>query len=272
MAFWGVEVPAGKSVKVTPEEDFIIHLSQVSLSVSKSGAEQVPLYVECGGQKIVMALLSHKKCPHVALDLMFEKEFELSHGWEGGSVYFSGYRNELPFEEDAFDDHEDCPSCDESEDEEIAAAEEAKLEEAITARYCKNNDAKPNGKAAELMEESDDDSGEMDSDDSESDDEDVSSDEEDDATPAKAEVTKDAGKKRPAESETKTPQAKKAKAATPVKTDGKKGAKTATPAKPAGKAAAQTPKSGGVKCNSCSKTFKNDAALQSHSKAKHSAK
>ncbi|GKU99241.1 hypothetical protein SLEP1_g12113 [Rubroshorea leprosula] len=102
-----------------------------------------------------------------------------------------------------------------------------------------------------------------------------SSEEDAEETPVKAEVSKDVGKKRSSESVTKTPQAKKAKSATPEKTDGKKGGHTATPhpVKKAGKAAAQTPKSGGqTKCNSCSKTFNSEQALQSHSKAKHGGK
>ncbi|KAF2300734.1 hypothetical protein GH714_015419 [Hevea brasiliensis] len=91
------------------------------------------------------------------------------------------------------------------------------------------------------------------------------------------------GKKRPNESATKTPvPSKKIKSATPQKTDGKKGGHTATPhpAKGAGKAAAngssakaQTSKSGGqFACKSCERSFGSDAALQSHSKAKHGGK
>ncbi|PQM39691.1 histone deacetylase HDT1-like [Prunus yedoensis var. nudiflora] len=92
-----------------------------------------------------------------------------------------------------------------------------------------------------------------------------------------------ASKKRPNESASKTPvPAKKAKQVTPQKTDGKKAAHTATPhpAKKGGKTPAtgdkpkpQTPKSGGEhSCKPCSKSFNSDGALQSHNKAKHSAK
>lgn len=268
-----MEVKAGKPLKVTPEPDYVFHLSQVSLDSSKNQAESVSLKVKCGDQKAVVALLSHEKIPHASLDLIFGKEFELSHDWKNGSVYFSGYKS--PMEDGCGHDHAGFPEESDSEEEEIlAVAENGKP---------KVNAAKPNAKAEGLVkvEESDDDDDYSEDDDSldfsDSDDEMLSSDEEEEEeeTPVKVEVSKDAGKKRQAESATKTPQAKKAKSATPEKTDGKKGGKTATPqpAKQAGKSAAKTPKSGGqIKCGSCSKTFTSDQALQSHSKAKHSAK
>ncbi|MGD7217415.1 hypothetical protein, partial [Ralstonia pseudosolanacearum] len=73
---------------------------------------------------------------------------------------------------------------------------------------------------------------------------------------------------------------KKAKLVTPQKSggDGKKGnAHTATPHPSKGEKtntkdkSKQSPKSGSqVSCKACSKTFNSDAALQSHTKAKHS--
>ncbi|KAG9459113.1 hypothetical protein H6P81_003621 [Aristolochia fimbriata] len=134
------------------------------------------------------------------------------------------------------------------------------------------SDSKPKAKAELDMVEA----GESDEDDD--DDEDDSSEDEKEATPKKVET----GKKRANESAVKTPGPdKKAKLATQSGGDGKKGGHTATPhpnkagAKtPAngGDKSKQTPKSGGqVACKSCSKTFNSDAALQSHTKAKHSA-
>ncbi|KAM7276588.1 hypothetical protein ACFE04_018454 [Oxalis oulophora] len=131
--------------------------------------------------------------------------------------------------------------------------------------------AKPVIDADEDSEEDDsDDSDEGDEDDDDSEDEDESDEEEE--TPKKVEVSK----KRANESASKTPVPnKKAKAATPEKkTDGKKGVHTATPhpAKKGGKTPA-TPKSAGqFSCSPCKKTFGSDTGLQSHNKAKHSAK
>uniref|UniRef100_A0A803N012 C2H2-type domain-containing protein n=1 Tax=Chenopodium quinoa TaxID=63459 RepID=A0A803N012_CHEQI len=85
------------------------------------------------------------------------------------------------------------------------------------------------------------------------------------------------GKKRP-NADAKTPESKKAKLVTPQKTDGKKGAAhTATPhpSKKGGKTPGDKSASksaGSVSCDSCKKTFNSDVALQSHNKAKHSAK
>lgn len=98
MEFWGVEVKAGQPVNVDPGVGKYLHLSQVALGEvkkdkgSEKGSENVPVFVKVDDQKIVLASLSFEKCPHTSLDLMFEKEFELSHNWKKGSVYFSGYR------------------------------------------------------------------------------------------------------------------------------------------------------------------------------------
>ncbi|TYK25214.1 histone deacetylase HDT1 [Cucumis melo var. makuwa] len=104
--------------------------------------------------------------------------------------------------------------------------------------------------------------------------------EEDEQTPKKAE----ASKKRPLDSANKTPAPdKKAKLVTPQKTDGKKGVAhvdTPHPSKKAGKMPAandktkqQTPKSANAAfpCKTCNRTFGSETALQSHTKAKHTA-
>ncbi|PQP98163.1 histone deacetylase HDT1 isoform X2 [Prunus yedoensis var. nudiflora] len=92
----------------------------------------------------------------------------------------------------------------------------------------------------------------------------------------------DVSKKRPAESTKTLANNKKAKFVTPEKTDSKKSSvhiATPHPAKQAGKKPAtsdqskqQAPKSGGTfNCQSCNRSFNSDGALQSHTKAKHSA-
>ena len=56
------------------------------------GNESVYLYANIGGQKLVLGTLSAEKFPHISLDLVFEKKFQLSHNWKNGSVYFCGYK------------------------------------------------------------------------------------------------------------------------------------------------------------------------------------
>ncbi|GAY63434.1 hypothetical protein CUMW_225550 [Citrus unshiu] len=211
MEFWGVEVKAGQPLKVKPNFDNIIHLSQASLGESKKekGHDSVPLFVKFGDKKLVLGTLIPDNIPQLSFDLVFEKEFELSHNWKNGSIYFCGYQTPLPMDSS---DEFDMGDSDEEEQEELPS---------ITA------------------------------------------------------VAENVGKKRPTESATKTPvPAKKAK--TPM-SDGKKGVHVATPHPSKGvktpNAKTQTPKSGGqVSCSSCSKTFNSENALQSHTKAKHSAK
>jgi nucleophosmin 1 len=277
MEFWGVEVKPGKALKVPVTDEKVIHLSQASLGEFKKDKSNdfVPLYVNINGQKLVLGHLSPENFPSQSFDLVFEKDFELSHNSKNGSVYFTGYTSEIPDESEPFYDSEDSGS----EDEPLlvpAPAENGKPEpKAVTA--IKATASKPQPKKDSKAMEVDEDSDEVDSDDSddEGDEDGVEGSEdesdEDEETPIKVEVSK----KRAAESEAKTPiSSKKAKAATPQKTDRKKSGHTATPhpAKKADKTPA-TPKSGGqFSCSPCKKTFGSDTGLQSHNKAKHVSK
>ncbi|KAK6942662.1 hypothetical protein RJ641_028039 [Dillenia turbinata] len=253
MEFWGVEVKAGVPFSVNVDDEKVLHLSQACLGEAKKdkGNDSICLFVKTGDKKLVLGILSADKFPQISFDLVFEKNFELSHNWKNGSS--------------------------DSEDEgiQVDAINKEKEAQAKQAKPAADNanDAKPDSVAAKqkvkIVEPSKDEDDDSDEDDDESDD--VSGDD-------MAEL----GKKRPFEA-SKTPVSdKKAKLVTPQKNDGKKGGgHTATPypSKQGGKSAAnndrskqQTPKSGGsFSCKSCNKSFQSDNALQSHTKAKHSA-
>ncbi|XP_010520408.1 PREDICTED: histone deacetylase HDT1-like isoform X2 [Tarenaya hassleriana] len=274
MEFWGVEVKAGKPVKVNPDEDALIHISQASLGEAKDkkGAESVPLFVKVGDQKLVMGTLSQGNFPQISCDLAFEKEFELSHNWKHGSVYFMGYKSpnfEGQDEEGFYSDSEG------SDGEEVPASVTENGKPGAAVGNAKAAEVKPKAKAkaaevkkVEKLASKDDDSDE----DDESEEEGMGLDDSDDSesedkvveTPEKAAPTK----KRVNESAPKTPvPSKKAKAdaSTPQKKiEEKKGGK---------KTPANGSKSGGqFSCGSCKKSFNSDNALQSHDKAKHAAK
>ncbi|KAK9279199.1 hypothetical protein L1049_012877 [Liquidambar formosana] len=220
MEFWGIEVKAGEPFKVTPGEEKIIHLSQASLGESKKdkGNDSVPLFLKFDDQKIVLGTLSTEKYPQISFDLLFEKEFELSHNWKNGSVYFCGYKTDIP-------DQEGYSDFDSSEEEEF----DIPLTNALSGKPVpKVEQVKPANAKAELkvVEPTDEDEDESTDDDDSSDDEDMllagdesedgdADTEDDEETPKKAE----SGKKRPSESALKTPvPAKKGKLATPQKT------------------------------------------------------
>ncbi|PSR86512.1 Histone deacetylase [Actinidia chinensis var. chinensis] len=301
MEFWGVEVKAGKPLEVVPGDGKVIHISQAALGDGKKekGNDLIPLRMTINGEKFVVGSLSGEKFPQIAFDLVFEKEFELSHDWKNGSVYFCGYSaDNLPEDEDK----DDFDSEDSEDDAHLAIAETGRIEPKVAEakpNASKSKTAKPETSAKpkvtvvepkkdddsdesddeDLMDASDDSVDSEDEDDSDS--EDDSEDDEKTPTPKKAEP----GKKRPTDSASETPvTAKKAKLDTPQKTDGKKGVvHTATPhpSKKGGKSPAnsnkskeQTPKSDGkaVSCKTCNKAFNSDGALQSHTKAKHAGK
>lgn len=299
-----MEVKPGEKVKCETGAEKYLHLSQASLGETKKdkGNASVPVYLHVNGKKLVISTLSHDKCPQVAYDFVFEKDFELSHGWKDGSVFFVGYKTIIGDEPDDFSDTSD------EEEEEVnvqPAAKDngkpakkenvaAKPTEAAKAKGKPEAAAKPPAKEDEDDEEDDesDDSDEegesedmsdedmADGDNSDDDDEDESSEEEEEEK-----ITPKKDKKRPADAKTPVTDNKKAKVVTPAgKTggaDAKKVPHAATPyPKQAGKTPAtagdkskqQTPKSGGnILCKTCNKGFGSDAALQSHTKAKHSS-
>uniref|UniRef100_A0A453A611 C2H2-type domain-containing protein n=1 Tax=Aegilops tauschii subsp. strangulata TaxID=200361 RepID=A0A453A611_AEGTS len=293
----GLEVKPNQSVKVSPDDEHFLHLSQGALGEVKKD-DKATMFVKIGDQKLAIGTLSTDKFPQIQFDLVFEKEFELSHNSKTSSVFFSGYKVFQPAEGDEMDfDSED--ESEEEEEEKIIPAltkENGKPEAKEQKKQVKIDTAAPSKSKAAAKDvgkskkdddsdddddsdedDSEDDSGDDGGDDS-SDDSEDSSDEEEEETPKKPET----GKKRAAGSVLKTPVTdKKAKIATPSgqKTGDKKGAvhvATPHPAKKAGKTPAtseKSPKSGGsVACKSCSKTFNSEGALASHSKAKHEAK
>ncbi|XP_011088838.1 histone deacetylase HDT1 isoform X2 [Sesamum indicum] len=285
MEFWGVEVKAGQPLKVQPEFGKLIHISQAALGEVKDvkGAKHVPLRLKVDSKNFIIGALSAEDRAQLMFDLVFERDFELSHDWKNGSVYFMGYVADDPVSdgEEFSDDFED-----ESEDEPVDALENGKVKPKSGDVKAAKVAAAKIGNKEEDQSDSDDDEDDIGSD---SDDEmaldgedssDVSGEEdEDDEDDSSEEELPKKSKKRAAEQETPVP-AKKAKSSTPDKSGNKKGqAGTPFPSKPAGKTPTgnkskeQTPKSGGqLSCKSCSKSFTSENALQSHAKAKHGGK
>ncbi|XP_022854312.1 histone deacetylase HDT1-like [Olea europaea var. sylvestris] len=243
MEFWGVEVKAGESLKVQPELGKLIHISQAALGEVKDvkAAKCIPVRMKIDKDKYVIGTLSAEDRPQVMFDLVFEREFELSHDWKNGSVYFIGY-----IADDQIQDEQDFS--DESDDEEFPIealenggkpqlkVEDSKPTKEKAAAATKTETKKEEAPESDVEEDEDDSddsgsddlSGGMDSEDL-MDDSDDSSDEE---TP-KAQQPK----KRPS-SVLETPVSnKKAKLATTPSKTGNKSVHTATPypSKKAGK-------------------------------------
>ncbi|KAK8913649.1 Histone deacetylase HDT2 [Platanthera zijinensis] len=317
MEFWGVEVKPKQSVKCVAGDDKILHLSQASLGEIRKdkGSENVPVFVKVNDQKLVLGTLSAENCAQIQYDLVFEKEFELSHGSKDTSVFFVGYKStmqDLGSEDDFSDSESDEGLQIEhqlNEKDAVKNYQEKPITGKVTAvkdnsasAKCKPQTGKPDkaekpkadGSLKKVKDEDDDadeDDSEEESDDDEdmplglisSDDDDDDEDDDDDSSEDEKTKTKaENGKKRSADGLSKPSADKKAKLTTPVKQnpDVKKGsiAAAAPTAKQAGKSSAsggkakeQSSKStGSHKCNSCSKPFMSENALQAHTKAKHS--
>ncbi|XP_010490865.1 PREDICTED: histone deacetylase HDT3 [Camelina sativa] len=300
MEFWGVEVKPNAPLRVNPGEDMLVHISQAALGESKNNVkEPIQLFVKVvGGEKLIIGNLSHDKFPQLSTELVLEKDFDLSHNWKNGSVFFTGYKVDASDPEASDDDDEPAVASDKAEPAVAASGVKQvnfQLPNAEVKAQEDDDEDDSEEDSSDDEEESSDESGdeeekkvtaEVDSD--EEDEDDSSDDDEDDSeeedTPKKPEESK----KRSAEanSSKNTASNKKAKFVTPQKTESKKPhvhIATPHPSKQAGKNSGgssngesskkqQTPKSAGAfGCNSCSRTFTSEMGLQSHTKAKHSA-
>ncbi|XP_075487869.1 histone deacetylase HDT1-like [Primulina tabacum] len=301
MEFWSAEVKSGEVFKVVPGDGMVLHLSQASLGEMKKekGNESVCLFVNVEGKKLVLGTLFSDKLPQQQFDLVFDQNFELSHNWKSGSIYFFGYKASNPFDEDELpggesdesEPEEDFPNTLATNGKPVSKAKPEKPVEAGKTVAVKGKDSSTGKQKVQIVEppkdvkpqddddDSDDDDMMFDDDSEDEDDKDDSDDESeesDEETPKKVEPSK----KRPAES--KTPVSDKKAKVTPQKTDDKKGGgvHVATPypkqasKTPANKPNQQTPKGAGSShsCKTCNRTFGSDKALESHSKAKHGEK
>lgn len=286
MEFWGVEVKPGEALTCDPGDERYLHMSQAAIG-DKEGAkenERVSLYVHVDGKKFVLGTLSRGKCDQIGLDLVFEKEFKLSHTSQTGSVFVSGYTTVDHEALDGFPDDEDLESS-EDEEEELAqittltakenggktGAKPVKPESKSSVTDKAAAKGKPEVKPPVKKQEDDSDS---DSDEDEDEDEDEDDDDEDDEDMKDASASDDgdeeddsdeesdddeeedeetpkpaAGKKRPMPaSDSKSPATdKKAKISTPAggqKPGADKGKKTEHIATPYPKHGAKGPASG----------------------------
>ncbi|KAM0923043.1 hypothetical protein ACQ4PT_005805 [Festuca glaucescens] len=286
--FWGVEVKPGQTVSCDPEKGCILRVSQAALGETKKGTHNIVVSAEIDDQKVILGTLSVENCPQFLCDLIFHKEFELSHSSKTASVFVCGYRAVMP----------DQPEYGSSKDEGEVKTVNNQVINPIADNLDSDEDDSDSSSLDDLTSSGDDlteDESSSEDDSSEEDDssseeidtsseeiasssEEDSSDEEGKNTPVKPED----GKKRVAEIALKTLASdKKAKIATPsgqTTTGDKEVPHVATPhpskqaSKTSGnsKSKAKSPKSVGTHaCKSCSKTFGSDSALQSHEKAKH---
>lgn len=66
------------------------------------GNETINLFVNVDGKKLVLGTLLTEKLPQQQFDLVFEKDFEITHNWKNGSVYVYGYRATNPYEDEEY--------------------------------------------------------------------------------------------------------------------------------------------------------------------------
>ncbi|KAL6516733.1 hypothetical protein OROGR_020038 [Orobanche gracilis] len=244
MEFWGVEVKSGEQLKVKPKYKRLIHISQATLGESKKGnegGENIPLRLRIDDKNFIMGALSDGRA-QVMFDLVIQKEFELSHDWKNGSVYFMGYVADEVDSDD--DDDDDCISdSDEDSDKEVHLGQ---LENgnAATADAAMNKEDSDDDDTDDASDDESEDSDESES--SDGDDLSGEDDEEDNSSEEELPIPPKKSKKRPAESVAQpTPAStKKAKSPAPDKTGNKK-IQNATPfpSKAAGKKPKHSPKS-----------------------------
>lgn len=77
-------------------------------SKDKSGkkVERVVVRVQVDESEVVLGTLSEGKCDQMPLDLVFDREFKISHNSNSSSVFICGYRTEGP--DDFYDSEGKC--------------------------------------------------------------------------------------------------------------------------------------------------------------------
>ena len=121
------------------------------------------------GKKLVIGTLVQDTIPQISFDLVFEKEFELSHSSKG-SVHFIGYKSPNIDEEEDFP----CDSEEEEEEVEVPATSTVTTNGATPTSSVVTVDSKPKAaakaKPAVVKPESDEDDDESDEEDDSEDD------------------------------------------------------------------------------------------------------
>ncbi|KAJ1286733.1 hypothetical protein BS78_03G374700 [Paspalum vaginatum] len=280
MEFWGEEVKPGTKVSCTVTEGYVIHLSQAALGESKKGNENVVVSVKVDEKKLVIGTLSIEKHPQIMCDLIFDKDFELSHSSKTTSVFLCGYKSEIPAEFESGSGEDEELKTDEIPMKNIELKQSAAKVLMSDGKDKQDDDEETSSGDDDFSDDSDD--SEMsedefsDEDELSSGDDDLSDDSEDETddseeeqtpTPKKPEVV---SKKRAIEAAAATPSGKKPKTEQSggkkaSKTPIDKSAKTPTADK---KSKEKSPKSGSHACKSCNKAFTSESALESHQKAK----
>ncbi|XP_020581488.1 histone deacetylase HDT1-like isoform X5 [Phalaenopsis equestris] len=297
----GIEVKPGQTVKCEAGDESIVHLSQASLGEIKKekGSEYVPIFVKFNDQKLVIGNLSADKCAQIQYDLIFEKEFELSHGSKNSSVFFVGYKRVNEIDSSSDDDlYIDegangiayknkfgkliAEKASASKDDNVAAKRKANLEK--PKKELVKADKKVEDKDSENDSKEDDDEDYEDEDDDNNDSEedsdkdeqiiessgDGSEEDEDDSSEEETPQEK-VEKKRKADSASKTPiPGKKTKLVTPVENlkaggDGKKAyvhVATPYPAKQGGKPQPSSKFDRSLACRTCNRKSKHGNAAK----------
>ncbi|CAH1442086.1 unnamed protein product [Lactuca virosa] len=286
MEFWGAEIKSGQSFDVVIGEGKVLHLSQACLGEAKKETkESVCMHMTIDGKKLVLGTLIPEKIPQQLFDLVFDKDFQVSHNSKNSK--FSSEddeEEELPLP--VANGKQEAKKEAKKEEKKVVVPKKEQKSSAAGKQKVKIVEPEKDVKESDDDDDDSDDSDAMSEDSDDEDDEDSSDDEEDSDEEEETPKKEQSGKKRQNESASKTPTEKKKTkiAATPQKTEGKKGGAVhiATP-HPSKQAVAKTP-AGGSKsnqkspategahsCKSCNRNFKTEGALSSHNQAKHSA-
>ncbi|KAL5656369.1 hypothetical protein ACJX0J_035688, partial [Zea mays] len=250
------EVKPGATVSCKVGDGLVIHLSQAALGEPKKASENAIVSVKIDDKKLVLGTLSVEKHPQISCDLVFDKDFELSHNSKTASVFFCGYKSPVPLS-----DEEVEPDLIPMQNNEIKISTakvpvKVGIQNADEDETSSGDDDDFTDSDSEMSEE--DESSDEDEVSSDTDTSDDSGSEEQTPTPKKTEVV--VGKKRAIEAE--TPSGKKAKSEQSAQKTGDK-VSTSHPAKQSSKTPAdkstktptadkKSPKSGSHACKSCS--------------------
>ncbi|KAM3332285.1 hypothetical protein ACQJBY_027847 [Aegilops geniculata] len=88
--FWAVEVKPGQPLSCEVKEESVIHISQATLGECEDASVNLFVSTKTSAKVVIGTLLPN--APPLRYDLVFGKEFELSHNSKTASISVCGFK------------------------------------------------------------------------------------------------------------------------------------------------------------------------------------
>lgn len=171
--FWSLVIEPGKRYSSTVKESFHLSMATLDVKTCKNDHDVHPVLIEVDGQELLLCNLSKSVNPHAGLDLIFEKDTEITFSTSGkATIHLTGYCIQEDGDSDDYDNYSSLEEEDESFSELVNANRKSKNtgKQNANKRKLESVDAvskkKPKGAQSDSDDDEDDDDSDTDLDDS----------------------------------------------------------------------------------------------------------